>query len=40
MTGHVATTRVIAQMIAGMNGYRIQRLPRNSPATDITASVV
>ena len=38
--GHVATTSVVAQMIAGRNGHNIQNEAAISPATKRTASVV
>jgi hypothetical protein len=40
MMGQVATTRVVAQMIAGRNGHNIQNEVAISPPTKRTASVV
>src|SRR5215831_13487788 len=40
MIGHVATTSVVAQMIAGRNGRSIQKQAAISPATKRTARVV
>ncbi len=40
ISGKVATTRVVAQMIAGKNGHRIQNEATISPATNRIASIV
>jgi hypothetical protein len=40
MIGQVATTRVVAQMIAGKNGRKIQKQAAINPVTNSTASVV
>src|SRR3954470_6494088 len=40
ISGHVASTNVIDQMIAGMNGCKIHTEPMIRPPTDITPSVV
>src|SRR5690348_6085714 len=40
MIGQVATTRVVAQMIAGKNGRNIQKQAAIKPVTNSTASVV